>query len=220
MGITLEEIKKDEEILAIIDRSDRNLKALGYTEHGLRHSKVTAKTSRLILESLGVEPRKVELSEIAAYLHDIGNLINREMHSQTGAAMLFTLLKEKGMPVNEVSDICAAVGNHHEEDGEPVSRIAAAVIISDKADVHRSRVRNPKHIKFDIHDRVNYAVSSSKILILNNKKEIKLDIEVDTKISSVMEYFEIFLSRMIVSQRAARYLEAEFQLVINNVRML
>ncbi len=220
MSITLKEIRRDDEIKILMSRADKNLEMLGYTEHGFRHSKVVAKTCGMILEKFDRPQRTVQLGRIAGYLHDIGNLVNREIHAQTGATIAFKLLKDRGMEISEVVEICAAIGNHHEEDGSPISDIAAALILSDKADVHRSRVRTLKQIKFDIHDRVNYAVTSSKLQVLNAKKNISLDIEVDTEISPVMEYFEIFLSRMVISQRAARYFGAEFELIINGAKIL
>jgi len=220
LPLTLKEIRKDPAVQTLMKRSDRNLEILGYTEHGFRHAKVVGKTCAAILTKIGAPQRIVELGEIAAYLHDIGNLINRELHAQTGATIVFQVLHERGMDIEELSEICAAIGNHHEEDGAPVNTIAASLILADKADVHRSRVRNLKQIKFDIHDRVNYAVTSSKLHLLNDNGTISLDITVDTEISPVMEYFEIFLSRMIISQRAARYLDAEFELVINGTKMI
>lgn len=203
-----------------MERADRNLEMLGYTEHGFRHCKVVAKTCGMVLEKLERPQRVIELGEIAGYLHDLGNLVNREQHAQSGAALAFRLLKDREMDIREVAEICAAIGNHHEEDGSPVSDIAAALILADKADVHRSRVRNLKQIKFDIHDRVNHAVTSSKLHILNGRKVISLDITVDTEISPVMEYFEIFLSRMVISQRAARFFGSEFELIINDAKIL
>ena len=220
MSLTITEIRKDAEIKVLMERADRNLEMLGYTEHGFRHSKVVAKTCGMILEKLERRKRIIELGEIAGYLHDIGNLVNREQHAQTGAALAFRLLKDREMEIKEIAEICAAIGNHHEEDGSPVSDIAAALILADKADVHRSRVRNLKQIKFDIHDRVNHAVTSSKLNIHNGRKVISLDITVDTEISPVMEYFEIFLSRMVISQRAARYFGSEFELIINGAKIL
>jgi len=218
--LTLTEIKSDPEIKVLMERTDKNMKFIGYTEHGYRHAKVVAKFCTSILNDMGLSQREVELGEIAAYLHDIGNSINRDFHAQSGACMAFNILNRKGMDYNEISEICAAIGNHHEEDGVPVSKIAAGLIIADKADVHRSRVRNLKQIRYDMHDRVNHAVTSSKVLVLEDKKIISLEIEVDTKIAPVIEYFEIFMSRMVLSQKAARALGAEFQLVINGTKLI
>ena len=220
MALTLNDFRRDPEIKILMKRSDRNLEMLGYTEHGFRHCKVVAKTCSMILKKMDRPQRIIELGEIAGYLHDIGNLVNRELHAQTGATIAFRLLKDREMDIKEVAEICAAIGNHHEEDGSPVNDIAAALILADKADVHRSRVRNLRQIKFDIHDRVNHAVTSSKIDVLNGRKDISLNITVDTEISPVMEYFEIFLSRMVISQRAARYFGAEFELIINDAKIL
>lgn len=220
MNITANDLRNDLEIQTFMKRADRNLQLLGYTEHGFRHADVVAKTCVVILEKFNAPQRTVELGEIAAYLHDIGNLVNRELHAQTGATIAFQLLHERGMDSVELAEVCSAIGNHHEEDGTPISKIAASLILADKADVHRSRVRNPKEIKFDIHDRVNYAVTHSKLNMLNNNGTISLDITVDTQISPVMEYFEIFLSRMIISQKAALYLGAEFELIMNGTKMI
>lgn len=220
MLLTLNEIRKDPEIRILMERADKNLETLGYTEHGFRHSKVVAQTCGMILQKLERPQRIIELGEIAGYLHDIGNLVNREQHAQTGATLAFRLLQHREMDIAEIAEVSAAIGNHHEEDGCPVSDIAASLILADKADVHRSRVRNLKQIRFDIHDRVNHAVTSSKINILNGKKVISLNIVVDTEISPVMEYFEIFLSRMVISQRAARFFGSEFELIINDTKIL
>lgn len=220
MNITANDLRNDLEIQTFMKRADRNLQLLGYTEHGFRHADVVAKTCVVILEKFNAPQRTVELGEIAAYLHDIGNLVNRELHAQTGATIAFQLLHERRMDSVELAEVCSAIGNHHEEDGTPISKIAASLILADKADVHRSRVRNPKEIKFDIHDRVNYAVTHSKLNMLNNNGTISLDITVDTQISPVMEYFEIFLSRMIISQKAALYLGAEFELIMNGTKMI
>lgn len=220
MPLTFNDLRKDHEIRTLMQRSDKNLEMLGYTEHGFRHCKVVAKTCATVLEKFERPQRIIELGEIAGYLHDIGNLVNREQHAQSGGSIAFRLLKDRDVDIEEIAEICAAIGNHHEEDGSPVNDIAAALILADKADVHRSRVRNLKQIKFDIHDRVNHAVTSSKLNIYNGEKKISLDIDVDTEISPVMEYFEIFLSRMVISQRAARYFESEFELIINGTKIL
>ncbi|MFH1733739.1 MAG: HD domain-containing protein, partial [bacterium] len=177
-------------------------------------------TAKSILSSLGDDKRQQELTAIAGYLHDIGNVINRTSHAQTGATLAMGILEEIGMPFSEIVEIIAAIGNHHEEDGLPVSRIAAALILADKADVHRSRVRSTRTLKTDIHDRVNYAVTRSKIKVNNEKNIITLNLDINTSFSSAMEYFEIFLLRMLVSKKAAQFLGSDFRLTINGNHLL
>jgi metal-dependent HD superfamily phosphatase/phosphodiesterase len=176
--------------------------------------------SEYILSTLGFGERDVELAKIAAYMHDIGNLVNRVEHSQSGAIMAFRILDNMGMPADEISTIVTAIGNHDEGTGVPVNEIAAALIIADKSDVRRSRVRNNDFSSFDIHDRVNYSVSDSKLTISNDKKEIFLSMTIDTQYSSVMDYFEIFLDRMILCRKAAERLGLRFRLVINGQTLL
>jgi hypothetical protein len=218
--ITLEEVKKNPLVDAYISRADKNLEVVGYTEHGRRHSSLVAKSARMILDELGLPRREAELSAIAGYLHDIGNVFNRLDHAMTGAVLAHTLLLGMGMEPDEITQIVSAIGNHDEGSCDPVSNIASGLIIADKSDVHRSRVRNPAMIKFDIHDRVNYAVESSKLQVNREKRLITLDLIIDTKISSVVEYFEIFLSRMLFCRRAANFLECEFSLVANGNHLL
>lgn len=218
--ITLEAVKKDRQVQAYIKGADEYLEVVGYTEHGTRHCGLVAKVAYNTLRQLDVPEREAELSAIAGYLHDIGNAINRINHAYTGAVLAHTLLKDLGMDPDEVTQIVAAIGSHDEDGCEPVSRIAAGLILADKSDVHRSRVRNPDMIKFDIHDRVNYAVERSKLMVEKEQRTIELRLEIDLKISSVMEYFEIFLKRMIFCKRAANFLECSFNLVINNNRLL
>jgi hypothetical protein len=218
--ITLDEVKKNPLVDAYISRADQYLEVVGYTEHGRRHCGVVAKMARSILLELGLPPREAELSAIAGYLHDIGNVFNRANHAFTGAVLAHTLLLDMGMAPDEITQIVAAIGSHDEESCEPISNIASGLIIADKADVHRSRVRNPAMIKFDIHDRVNHAVESSKLQIDSEKHLIALDLIIDTKISPVVEYFEIFLSRMLFCRRAANFLGCEFSLVANGNRLL
>jgi putative nucleotidyltransferase with HDIG domain len=218
--ITLEDVKKNEWVQAYIQRADEYLEAIGYTEHGKRHCGLVANIAYNILSRLGFPEREAELSAIAGYLHDIGNAYNRRNHPFTGAVLAHTLLRDMGMPPEEVTQVCAAIGSHDEDGGEAVSRIAAGLILADKSDVHRSRVRNPDMIKFDIHDRVNYAVENSFLRVDPEKHTITLELTIDTNISSVVEYFEIFLSRMILCRRAASFLKCEFNLVINQTRLL
>ncbi len=193
---------------------------MGYTEHGTRHARLVAKNSRRILIQLGYEERVAELSAIAGYLHDIGNVVNREAHERTSAVLARSILLRLGMNYDDVAKIMTAIGNHHEESGNPVSEVAAALILADKADVHRSRVRNPALVKFDIHDRVNYAVRSSTLSVDSVNRRIVFDLTIDVGIASVMEYFEIFLSRMLISRRAADFLKCRFEMLINNTRLV
>jgi len=220
MMVTLREVKKDPEANALITEADRQLAILGYTEHGHRHARLVAKNSRSILIQLGYDEKVAELSAIAGYLHDIGNVVNRQAHERTSALLAREILVRLGMEFGEVAQIMAAIGNHHEEGGNPVSEIAAALILADKADVHRSRVRNPALIKFDIHDRVNFAVKKSTLSVDSVNHRIVFDLHVDTGIAPVMEYFEIFLSRMLISRRAADFLRCRFELVINGTKLV
>jgi metal-dependent HD superfamily phosphatase/phosphodiesterase len=220
MMVTLREVKKDPEAKALISEADRQLAILGYTEHGHRHARLVAKNSRSILIQLGYDEKVAELSAIAGYLHDIGNVVNRQAHERTSALLAREILVRLGMEFGEVAQIMAAIGNHHEEGGNPVSEIAAALILADKADVHRSRVRNPALIKFDIHDRVNFAVKKSTLSVDSVNHRIVFDLHVDTGIAPVMEYFEIFLSRMLISRRAADFLRCRFELVINGTKLV
>lgn len=218
--ITLEDVKKNKIVEAYISRADEYLGVIGYTEHGKRHSNLVANIAYNILKRLGKSEREAELSAIAGYLHDIGNVVNREDHAYTGAVLAHSILIDMGMPPHEVAEVAAAIGNHDEQGCDPVSSVAAGLILADKSDVHRSRVRNPDMIKFDIHDRVNYAVENSFLRVDNEKKVITLELTIDTRISQVMEYFEIFMSRMILSRRAASFLSCQFSLLINGNQLL
>jgi len=213
--ITWQDIRKNPEVKAYIQMADQAMEIIGYTEHGDRHGKRVGKGAGRILQELGFSEREVNLAIIAGYLHDIGNVINREAQAQTGALLAQGILCRMGMDPTDLAEVLAAIGNHHEEDGSPVSHISAALILSDKADVHSSRVRNPKFIKFDIHDRVNYAAKKSSLHIDKENKTITLALEIDTEISPVMEYFEIFMTRMLMSRRAAEFLGCTFRLMIN-----
>jgi len=218
--ITLKDVKNDPQVQAYIKRADENLAVVGYTEHGKRHCGLVAKTARQTLLEVGALDREAELSAIAGYLHDIGNVINRINHPYTGAVLAHTLLKDMGMDIDEITTIVSAIGNHDDDGWEPVSRVSAGLILADKSDVHRSRVRNADMIKFDIHDRVNYAVNRSFIEVDNEKEKIFLYLTIDLEISSVMEYFEIFLSRMLYCKRAANFLGRQFSLVVNKNTLL
>jgi len=218
--LSLNRIIKDPEVKALITQADLQLEVLGYTEHGTRHARLVAKNSRQILIQLGYDERVAELSAIAGYLHDIGNVVNREAHERTSAILARSILLRLGMNYDDVAKIMTAIGNHHEEGGNPVSEVASALSLADKADVHRSRVRNPARVKFDIHDRVNYAVRSSTLSVDSVNRRIVFDLTIDVSIASVMEYFEIFLSRMLISRRAANFLNCRFEMIINNTRLV
>ncbi len=219
-AVTFNKVQKDQEITSVIKEADDHLGVIGYTEHGVRHGKWVGRTAQKLLKKLGINGREADLAGIAGYMHDIGNLVNRQDHAQTGALIAFELLKDRGMPLFEITQIMAAIGNHHEEHADPATNVSAALILADKADVHRSRVRNPNTIRFDIHDRVNYAVKKSILEVMPEEKIIRLDLTVSTKISQVMEYFEIFLSRMVVSRRAAEFLNCHYELSVNGTRLM
>lgn len=217
--ITVDDIKREPLVKAFIRRANEQLKLIGYTEHGERHANLVSKIAHNILERLGRSGRQADLAAIAAYLHDIGNIVHRENHAQSGALIAFDILRRMGMDAYEIALVMGAIGNHEEERGDPVSDIAAALIIADKADVHRSRVQNPDPTTFDIHDRVNYSTMRSFVQVSEDAKRITVDLEIDTQYASIMEYFEIFLSRMVISRKAAQFLKADFELVVNGVRL-
>lgn len=262
--LTLNEVKQIPEVRHYLDRADSVLQSVGYTEHGRRHAGVVAKRARALMEALERPERERELASIAAYLHDIGNIVNRDHHAQSGAGLAHHILREAGTPIEDVIEVVTAIGHHHETDGAPVSDIAAAVILADKSDVHRSRVRDKAVIQLDIHDRVNFAVTHSSLKVVGPhaatemkgergngerandeggvaasgerasveiterepggadppKPVITLALKIDTSIAPVMEYFEIFLPRMILSNRAADQLGATYKLVMNETPVL
>jgi metal-dependent HD superfamily phosphatase/phosphodiesterase len=218
--VTIDDVKKNKTVVKLIEKADEVLGVIGYTEHGQRHSSLAANIAYNIMTRLGKGEKRAQLAAIAGYMHDIGNLINRDYHAQTASVMAFHILSEMGMDTADVAEVVAAIGNHDERDGYPISDISAAVILADKSDVHRSRVRNTEMLKVDIHDRVNYAAESSFLRIDDETKIASLEIRIDTSISQVMEYFEIFLSRMLVCKRAAEYLGLKFALVINDNKLL
>lgn len=218
--VTLEDVQNNKEVIALINGSQKQLSELGYTEHSIRHVSIVSKRAGKILADLDYSSKRVELAKIAGYLHDIGNCVNRSDHAQSGAILAYEILKEMGMDLNDRTEIMTAIGNHDEETGEPVSDISAALILADKSDVHRNRVVNPNLPKFHIHDRVNYAVTESSLKLNNKNRVITLDITIDTKICPVLDYFEIFLKRTMMSKYAAKYLKIWFELVINETRLL
>lgn len=219
MEITLETLRQDEEISTFIRQADAVLGAIGYTEHSFGHVTRVANMAGEILQTLTYDARTVELARIAGYLHDIGNVVNRKDHAQSGAVMAFGLLSKMGMSAGEVAQVICAIGNHDEGTGAPVNAISGALILADKSDVRRSRVRDPHTRQSDIHDRVNFAVTASALEISAQRREIDLRITIDTQECSVMDYFEIFLTRMLLCRRAAEFLGLTFKLTINDVAM-
>ena len=218
--LTYEQVTKSEAIRTYIIRADESLVALGYTEHSFAHVVHVAQTAGYILETMGFDERTVELAKIAGYLHDIGNLVNRKDHSQSGAVMAWSILNDMGCEPAEIATIVTAIGNHDEGTGVPVNAVAAALILADKADVRRSRVRNIDISKFDIHDRVNYSVQKSELRINDEKTTVNLKLSVDTEYGSVMDYFEIFMARMLLCRKAAEKLNLQFKLTINNQQLI
>ena len=213
--MTYQEIKKDHAVRVYIAQADASMEALGFTEHSFAHVTKVAEMAGSILQNLGYPERMVELVKIAGYLHDIGNVVNRVDHSQSGAVMAFRILDRMEFPPEEIAAIVTAIGNHDEGTGVPVSAIAAALILADKCDVRRSRVRNKADIHTDIHDRVNYAVTEASLEIFPEADQILLSLTIDTEISPVMEYFEIFMRRMLLCRKAAEKLGCAFRLKIN-----
>lgn len=218
--ITYEQIQKDETVRTYIKKADESLKALGYTEHSFAHVHKVANTAKYILETMGAPQRDIELAQIAAYMHDIGNLVNRIDHAQSGAVMAFRILDHMDMSAPDIADIVTAIGNHDESTAFPVNAIAAALILADKCDVRRSRVRNRDELSFDIHDRVNYSVKEAYTSIDSEKTTFELRLKIDTQYGSVMDYFEIFLNRMMLCRKAAEKLGLKFKLVINEQQVL
>lgn len=218
--ITVEQVRNNPQVRTYIQKADEALAALGYTEHSFAHVGKVAKEAREILLTLGYSPREAELAEIAGWLHDIGNVINRVDHAQSGAVMAFRILDNMDCPPEEIATIVTAIGNHDEGTGMPVNAVAAALILADKSDVRRSRVRNPDMASFDIHDRVNYSVKKSVLKINEEHTLIKLKLSVDTKYGSVMDYFEIFMGRMLLCRKAAEKLGLQFKLMINEQQLI
>lgn len=218
--ISYEEIKNNKAINAYIKAADDSLTALGFTEHSFAHVTYVARKAGDILSTLGYSDRMVELARIAGYMHDIGNVINRTDHSQSGAVMAFRILDNMGVDPEEIALIISAIGNHDEGTGVPVSPLAAALILADKSDVRRNRVRNEDLSSFDIHDRVNYSVKKSELKINEAHTIIKLKLSVDTRFGSVMDYFEIFMQRMVLCRKAAEKLGLQFKLMINEQQLV
>ena len=218
--ITLEDVKANDEVEAFIQGSQKQLDGLGYTEHSHRHISIVSQRAGEILEKLDYPERTVELAKIAGYMHDIGNCVNRTDHAHSGAIIAYNILKDMGMPVEERTEIMMAIGNHDEKTGTAVSDISAALILADKSDVHRNRVTNKNLSTFDIHDRVNYAVTNADLILDAENRKIILELKIDTKICPVLDYFEIFMQRTMMSKSAANYLKIWFELVINGTKLL
>jgi uncharacterized protein len=217
--VTLEEIQQEPSINTFIASADRVMEGLGYTEHGYRHANLTSRIAYNVMTRLGNEGRMAELAAIAGYLHDVGNMVARENHAQVGALLVYDVFKDR-FHSRDLALVMSAVGNHEEEGGEAVSPVSAAVILADKSDVHRSRVRKSAQIDFDIHDRVNYAAEQSFLRVDSSARTVTLELTIDTEISHVMEYFEIFLQRMMMCRRAAERLDCQFKLTINGATLL
>lgn len=222
-SITIESVRSDPEVQALIRQANKNLGVLGFTEHGFRHVGLVSNIARNVLRLLDYDVRQQELAAIAGYLHDIGNIVSRHGHATTGAMLAYPILTRLGMAPEDTAIVLGAIGSHgddHGRLGEPVHPPSAALILSDKSDVHRSRVRNPEPATFDQHDRVNYAATSSFLRVASDAKTITLELEIDTTIAPVMHYFEIFLPRMLMSRRAAEHLGCEFHITMNEVVLL
>ena len=218
--VTFDDVKNNPEVQELIVGAQRQLNALGYTEHSIRHVSIVANRAAKILQDLGYDERRVELARIAGFLHDIGNGVNRVDHAHSGAIMAYNILKEMGMDIKERTEIMSAIGNHDEATGTAVSDISAALILADKSDVHRDRVVNPNKQFFEIHDRVNFAVTDTKLKIDKKNRRVMLNLSIDTNICPVLDYFEIFMERTRMSKYAAKYLNIWFELIINDTRLL
>lgn len=218
--ITLEDVKNNPEVQELIIGAQKQLNALGYTEHSQRHVSIVSNRAGMILETLGYDKHRIELAKIAGYLHDIGNGVNRVDHAHSGAILAYNILKEMGMDIKDRLEIMSAIGNHDEATGTAVSDVSAALILADKSDVHRDRVVNKNMATFDIHDRVNFAVTEANLSIDAEERKVILDLTIDTKICPVLDYFEIFMDRTMMSKYAAKYLQIWFELIINDTKLL
>ena len=219
MSVTYKQIRQDEEINLLIEHGNSILKELGYTEHSRKHAARVSETAARILKELGYGRHRIELGKIAGYMHDIGNSVNRHDHPHSGAVLAYQILKERGMELQDAMTVMTAIGHHDEETGTAVDEVSAALILADKTDVRRNRVQNPVHANFDIHDRVNYAALASSLTIDREKRVIRMELELDDAICTVMDYFEIFLQRMIMCRRAAEQLGCRFKLVANGSKL-
>lgn len=220
MVITLEDVKSNPVVNACIIKGNEYLGVQGFTEHSYRHINLVSSIAKNILERLGRPKREVQLAAIAGYMHDLGNVVSRKEHGISGGNLAFPILLNMGMPPEEVCTVVSAIANHEEQYGYPVNHVAAALIVADKSDVHRSRVRNQDFATFDIHDRVNYAAEHSFIYVNDSQRTITMELTIDIEICPVIEYFEIFLTRMMLCRRAANFLGCHFELVINGAKLL
>ncbi len=218
--VKLEDVRNHPKTQIYLERADKYMEAIGYTEHGIRHAEISAKRAKDLILQLQLGEKEAELAAIASFLHDIGNMVGRVNHGLSGAMLAKEILDELKMATRDVATIMGAIGNHEEDVGDPADTVSAALILGDKSDVHRSRVRNPKMVSFDIHDRVNYAVTDSSLRTDLSKRVIFLELVIDTHISQVMEYFEIFLSRMTMAKKSAKILSCDFKLIMNGVELL
>ncbi len=218
--ITLEDVKKNKEVQALIEGTRRQLQVLGFTEHSVRHITIVANRAADVLRTFGYPEERIELAKIAGYLHDIGNSVNRVDHAHSGALLAYGILKDMGMNEEDRTEIMMAIGNHDEKTGTAVSDISAALILADKSDVHRDRVINKNIATFGIHDRVNYAVTNTELKLDKENRKVILNINIDTKICPVLDYFEIFMERTMMSKHAAKFLNIWFELIINNTKLL
>lgn len=218
--VTFEDVKNNSEINNLIISSQKQLDALGYTEHSIRHITIVSNRASELLEKLNYDQHRVELAKIAGYMHDIGNVVNRTDHAHSGAILAYQILKDMGMDMTDRTDIMMAIGNHDEATGTAVSDISAALILADKSDVHRDRVVNKNISTFDIHDRVNYAVTKSDFEINPEERKLTLNLTIDRQICPVLDYFEIFMERTMMSKYAAKYLNVWYELIINDTKML
>ena len=218
--VTLADVKNNPEVQELVVGAQKQLDALGFTEHSIRHVSIVSNRAGNILRTLGYPEHRIELAKIAGYLHDIGNGVNRVDHAHSGAILAYNILKDMGMDVKDRIEIMSAIGNHDEATGTAVSDISAALILADKSDVHRDRVVNKNMATFDIHDRVNFAVTEANLQIDNEEKKVRLDLTIDTKICPVLDYFEIFMARTMMCKYAAKYLQIWFELIINDTKLL
>lgn len=220
MNVTFEMVKNNPDVRTYITQADASLIALGFTEHSFAHVTKCAEAASWILSQLDYDERQIELAKIAGFMHDIGNLINRHGHAANGAAMAFRILEKMGMDAADIATVITAIGHHDDSTAFPVNAVAAALILADKTDVRRSRVRNRDTIKFDIHDRVNYAVEQADLALDKHEKTITLSLTIDTEICAIMDYFEIFLDRMLLCRKAAEFFQLTFRLNINGQTLL
>ena len=218
--VTLEDVKNNDDVKELIKNAQKQLDVLGYTEHSARHVSLVAERAAYILQTLGYDEHRIELAKIAGYMHDIGNSVNRVDHAHTGAILSYNILKNMNMEISDITEIMMAIGNHDESTGTAVSDISAALILADKSDAHRSRVSKKDRSIFDKHDEVNYAVTNSELKIDLEERKVILNLEIDTNICPVIDYFEIFMERTKMSKRAAKYLGLWFELIINDTNLL